>query len=469
MGTAGSVNNKPRCPYHRMCEAKVRKAMNTRYIDKDASEFYSYCSNGDIDQVRKILEAPDRPSIDELVKLERNGDTALHVATEKGHVEIVKLLLEHRCSRTILNRMGKVASEGATTPVMQKLFIRSETSDRFHENDPSRTMAHYLPKEKKTDKASNEPNTTSNETNTTSNEINTISNEALQFIQEFETEDDVYEYSLNYQTTAMWLRLFNWFSRTFPSFLKRDNLNLDSFQLHKNNDFKYFLQEKLGDKYQETLEEFDKAQHRNSIEPLLRIYSSERYGFYRSLNRQLADSPAEADTSPHLCDRFIIEFHIRGDELEKRSFIGTAFRGATMNLSDLALYEKVYKNKPRGVIAFKAFTSTSEEKDVALQFIIDNPPKEHQTGVLFVIETNVKSPTIVGISDVSEFKHEKEILFMPGNLFIVKKIEKDVVTYNKAQKSLKLTEVHLEYLHIPVSLRKKITHTYKSAIENTFT
>jgi hypothetical protein len=436
-----------------MCEAQVRKAMNTRYIDGDASDFYFYCSNGDIDQVRKILEAPNRQSIDEIVKLERNGDTALHVATEKGHVEIVKLLFEHRCSRTILNRTGKVASEQATTPVMRKLFIRSEASDRFHDTNTSKTMAHYFPKE--------------NKTATTSNETNRTSNEPLQFVQGFKTEEEVFEYSLNHQTMAMWLRFYNWFSRTFPWYFQRDNLKLDSFTLHKNDDFKYFLREKLGEKYQETLDEFNKAHQGNSIKPLLTIYSSERYGFYRSLNRQLADSPDEPDTSPHLCDRFIIEFHIRGDELKERCYIGTAYRGATINLSELSLYERACENKPRGVIAFKAFTSTSEDKDVALNFIIANPPKEdHKIGVLFVIETKVKSPTIFGIEDVSLFKEEKEILFMPGNLFVVKKILKDVVTYNKAQQRVILTEIHLEYLHIPVSFWKKLMHTYRSAKKN---
>ncbi len=176
------------------------------------------------------------------------------------------------------------------------------------------------------------------------------------------------------------------------------------------NDFKYFLRKKLGEKYEETLEEFDKAQQKNSIDPLLTIYSSEKYGFYKSLNKQLADSAAEADTSPHLCDRFIIEFHIRGDELEKRSYIGTVYRGATINLSELSLYEKVYKNKPRGVIAFKSFTSTSEDKDIALQFIIDNPPKEHQIGVLFIIEIKRNLPLSWVLQTFRNTKMKKKYL-----------------------------------------------------------
>jgi hypothetical protein len=448
MGTGASVENKPQCPYHRMCAAQIRKARNAHYIDGEASDFYHSCSNGDIDQVRSILEAPDGQSIDELVKLERNDDTALHVATEKGHVEVVKLLLEHQCSRIILNRYGKVASEMATTPDVKKLFIRSETSDRFHESDTSKTIARYLPD---------------------ANETNPTSNTTLEFFQRFKTEADVHEYSLNHQTTAMWLRFYNWFSRSFPSFFQRENLNLDSFTLHKNNDFNYFLKEKLGEKYEKTLEEFNKANQKNSIKPLLTIYSDENCGFYKSLNRQLADTAAEADTSPHLCDRFIIEFHIRSDELKKRSYLGTVYRGAAINLSDLSFYEKVCENKPRGIIAFKAFTSTSEDKWVALNFINSSPSKEHQIGILFIIEIKVKSPTIVGIADVSKYPEEKEILIMPGNLFIVKKIVKDVETCIYIGKTLLITEIYLEYLHMPVSFRKKLLHTYRSATKNSVT
>ncbi len=81
----------------------------------------------------------------------------------------------------------------------------------------------------------------------------------------------------------------------------------------------------------------------------------------------------------------------------------------------------------------------------------------------------MKSPTIVGIADVSLFKEEKEILIMPGNLFIVKKIAKDVVTPIYDEKTLPITEIYLEYLHIPVSFQKKLLHTYRSATKNSVT
>jgi ankyrin repeat protein len=447
MGSGGSVNKKPQSPYHRQYEAKLRRAKSMRHTDRQASDFYNHCEKGETDQVRQILEASDRQSIDELVKLEPNGNTALHVATEKGHTEIVKLLLEYRCPRIILNRAGKRASEEAVKPAMQKLFLRCDTSDRFHDSDTTKTMAHYLPKQTGTGATSNVPL-------------------SLEFFTTFETEDDVRKYSLDHQTTAMWVKLFNWLLRTFPSLFQREYLSADAFHLHENTDFKDFLKKKLGAKYEETLKEFNKAHQENSIIRLLTLYTSEDIGFYKSLNKQLADSPHMADNSPHLCDRFIIEFHIREDELATRSFIGTTYRGATINKDELSLYETVLENKPRGVIVFKAFTSTSEEKDVALKFIPTKPRESDKISVLFIIQIKDKSPTIVGIADVSDFEKEKEILVMPGNLFVVKKVVKDVVHYTKEQVAITLTEIHLEYLHIPVSFWKKLSHTYRSAYDS---
>ncbi|CAF1170322.1 unnamed protein product [Adineta steineri] len=440
MGSAGSVNKKPRCPYRKLLEAKLKKAKLIHGTDKQPSDLYLLCEKGETEKVRKILEGSIRKTIDDLVKLEPNGSTALHIATKKGHVDIVRLLLEHRCSRTILNCYGKEAYKYAATPDMQNLFIRSETSSRFFNSETDKSVAYHFPTNKGT-------------------------KPSLEFLASFETEDDVQKYSLDFQTTAMWLRLFNWFSRTFPSLVQNDNLNLDTFNLYKNDDFKEFLKLKLDGKHEAALDEFDEFHRRNSIESLLRIYSNEEIGFYQSLNRQLADSPQEYHSSPHLCDRFIIEFHLRSDELAERRFLGTVYRGATINSSDLLLYEKALETKPRGVITFKAFTSTSEDINIALKFMLnsDKPFESHQIRVLYIIKTEVKSPTIVGIADVSEYPHEEEVLFMPGNLFVVKKLVKDVTVYTEEQKCLTVTEIHLEYLHIPISFWKKLLHTYRSA------
>ena len=96
------------------------------------------------------------------------------------------------------------------------------------------------------------------------------------------------------------------------------------------------------------------------------------------------------------------------------------------------------------------------------------PLENDQIYILYVIEIKIKTPTIIGIADISEFPDEKEILIMPGNLFVVKNLVKDVAVRTRDQQNIKLTEIHLEYLHTPVSLWRKLLHTYRSA-KNTVT
>ena len=364
MGSGASVESKPQCPYHQMRQAQVKKAKTSRYVDGEASDFYFHCANGNVDEVRKILEAPVPQPINKLVKLEPNGDTALHVAVEKGHVEIVELLLEHRCSRITLDRFGKVASEVATTPQMQKLFIRSEMSERFLDSNPHKTVSFCIPRA-------------------------SMNKTQKEFVELFETEKEVRDYSLNHQTTAMWVSFYNWFSQKFPRLFRRDNVNIDAFHLDRNNDFHEFLWKKMKDDetYIETLQEFTDAHDGNSIEKLITIYTKEHLGFYKSLNQQLADSPNEAYTSPHLCDRFIIEFHLRGDDLAKRSCTCTVYRGAIAHLSELSLYEQAYEIKRYVCQTSKGKTSKqkSQKKKVEMKNVENEKCRINRKSCLILI------------------------------------------------------------------------------------
>lgn len=132
------------------------------------------------------------------------------------------------------------------------------------------------------------------------------------------------------------------------------------------------------------------------------------------------------------------------------------------------MYEQALEEKSSGVIVFKSFTSTSEEKDEALEFLSRKSLENDQICILYVIEIKTKTPTIIGIADVSEYPEELEVLVMPGNLFVVKKLVKDVTVRARNQQIIKLTEIHLEYLHTPVSLWRKVLHTFRSA-KNTVT
>lgn len=52
--------------------------------------------------------------------IDRNGETALHLATEKGFTQLAYLLLKHKANYNIDNKMGKKAIDIAVDQVGKK-------------------------------------------------------------------------------------------------------------------------------------------------------------------------------------------------------------------------------------------------------------------------------------------------------------------------------------------------------------
>ncbi|CAF4093219.1 unnamed protein product [Rotaria magnacalcarata] len=414
MGAGAAFSGKPRSPHELLNEENRRKARTGRYDDGESSELYKRCANGDIAGVREILEQPDRKNINDLMQIEPNGDTALHAAVKNKHQGVVKLLLEKRCPRNILDRDAKYAYEYADTPLLRNSFERNDSSSRFYDSDMTGKVNCYVHEETSSITALQSAATDSNanDTNVTENDLKTADTDSG-FVRPFQNEKETYKYALDQQTTAMWLRFYSWLSRTFPSFFQHDFLRADTFDLDKNQDFKDFLKKRCKSKEADnTLDAINEAKTKSNIEPLIKMYTSED-ACYRTLNQQLSNSTHEHESAPHLCDRFIMEFYIRSEQLEKRIFIGSTYRGATIGHDDIHVYEQALNNKTRGVLAFKTFTSTSEDIKIALSFIDEGPPKDGKMNVLFVITVNDKSTNIFGVSDVSDYPKEKEVLVMP--------------------------------------------------------
>jgi hypothetical protein len=429
----GTTNSKiSSCPFDQLAQARRDKAKSIKYITGKASDFYFLCKEGKIDEVRQILDNETSPPIEELNKLQPNGSTPLHAATFYNHTEIVKLLLEHNCSRRTLNRYGNTAYDEAKSVEMKQLFLRPNSTDRFHETNTAETLSVFLPEE----------------------DIESVNaSQIVNYVHLFQTESEILEYSLNQQTTAMWLKFYNWFFHRFRRFIEREDLHVDAFDLINHPDFQEFLKQSLSDpeKYEKTMQSVNEAKRLNSIEPLITLYTSENAGFYRPLNHLLTQSSSNTESSEHLCDRFIIEFHIRHQELKHRAFTGTVHRGATIPDDGLAIYRHAMESKPSGVICLKAFTSTSRDVLVALNFAFLNPLNEGQKHVLFIFEIMEVSPTIFGVDDVSIYGHEQEVLILPGNLFIVTKIEE--------QLHPPITKIYLTHWNTSISFWKKIKQT----------
>jgi hypothetical protein len=350
----------------------------------------------------------------------------------------VKLLLAHGCPRSILNRYGHTAYEEAQSNEMKELFMRPNSTNRFHEMNPSNTISMFFAEE--------------DITNVNASQIASSS-----YVHLFRTKSEIFEYSLNKQTTAMWLKFYNWFFQTFRTFIEREELRVDAFDLINHLDFKEFLERNFSDvpeKYTKTIQSINEAKRRNSIEPLIALYTSEDAGFYRPFNCALTQSSSNTETSEHLCDRYVIEFHIRHQELKQRAFTGIIYRGATIAINDLAVYQHAINSNPPGVIGLKAFTSTSQDPHIALNFALSHPLNEDEKHVLFIFEILEATPTIFGVDDVSEFKCEQEVLILPGNLFTVTKIDE--------QFNPDITKIYLSHLEVSISFWEKIKQTIRA-------
>jgi hypothetical protein len=431
----GALHSKPApSPFEQFLQAKRDIAKSIPYTRGEASDFHFLCGDGKLDEVRQTLDAENAPSIDELNKLQPNGSTALHAATYYNHLEIVKLLLEHNCPRNTLNRFGNTAYEEAKTKEMRQLFDRNDALDRFHEINTANTMELYLPE-------------------TSIDGVNV--DKTFDYVHIFKSESDILEYTINQQTTAMWVKFSSWFIHRFRPFIEREDVHVDAFDLHNHPDFQEFLKRSLPEpKVEKTMESVREAQRSNSIEPLITLYTSEKAGFYRPLNELLGQSSSKTKLSPHLCDRFIIEFYIRRQELKQRLFTGTTYRGATVSADDLVIYKQAAESNPPGVVGLKAFTSTSRDPFVALGFAFGTPLQNGKKHVLFVFEIMEASPTIFGIDDVSIYHHEKEVLILPGNLF--------TVTSVKEQPKPPITKIYLKHWNTPISFWKKIKQTIRA-------
>ncbi|CAF1365198.1 unnamed protein product [Rotaria sp. Silwood1] len=206
--------------------------------------------------------------------------------------------------------------------------------------------------------------------------------------------------------------------------------------------------------HQSSLKFIQEANRRNSIAPLITLYSSEEAGLYRPLNQQLASSPSGAQTSPHLCDRFVMEFYLKRKELKQRAFTGTIYRGATLSVDDVAVYESALKNDSTAVLGLKAFTSTSIDPLIALSFAMKTPIGEGQKHVLFVFEINKVSSTIFAIEDISIYGQEREVLILPGSLFVVTDIQENT--------ELQITQIVLRHWKVSFSFMTKLKQTFRS-------
>jgi len=106
--------------------------MSTPKCRFDISDIYLACRHGDVefvkDYLKKLSETKQDPNhFESSIK-----SSLLHTASYHGHKEIVKLLLDHDCDRSLVNGHGITAYEVAANDEIRQLYKRRTNSSDAH-------------------------------------------------------------------------------------------------------------------------------------------------------------------------------------------------------------------------------------------------------------------------------------------------------------------------------------------------
>ena len=153
---------------------------------------------------------------------------------------------------------------------------------------------------------------------------------------------------------------------------------------------------------------------------IIKVYTKEEGTFYKDFNywlRNLEMVPIEK--FGYFISQFMLSLNeygkIKGEGLTGQHNL---YRGLRLSFADLLLYEQ---NKGK-IITFTSFTSTTEEKELALQFA---EPKNDYFGVIMKIDYNVENNQIPLAIDINELNvyGEEERLILPFTFFKIEKVE----------------------------------------------
>ena len=152
----------------------------------------------------------------------------------------------------------------------------------------------------------------------------------------------------------------------------------------------------------------------DDIKDYIKNYTKESF-YYKELNKFLREGDLDAfrTLSSHM-SKFIFylyDYRKKNNNFNKKSDL---YRKMYININDL--YE--YKDSIGRVICYPAFTSTSIEKDAF------KPKKYNPEDVL--VEITIKqnnSKSVVSIGEFSEFKGEREYLFLPFSFFKIDDVQ----------------------------------------------
>jgi hypothetical protein len=361
------------------------------------SELYQACCDNDVELARALLETLPFESIN---GREVNGSTALHIAVENGHAEMVHLLLhEYDVFRHLTDRRGHTAYELVRTHEMRHLFARpSSYGNRFCTNEEqSTTFSIVLDNSKKS----------------TFERVQRCNSFQVMWKHHANRAADNYECfrQLLYNHTPC----HQWMNDTKS---KQTAALLAIVEQH-------ICSPTDQPKAKALLNQFFES---GRAEPLIQLYTLGT-SFYEHVNR--SKELSEILTSA-VCHAYRFP--------RERAFKGRSFRGILLTSKDIEVWQWAENNKDRFVVT-NTFCSSSKDEGVARQFAGDKVIG-HRRPVLMILEFEKECPLAIQLEKLSgelpclsAFEQEEEVLILPKTTFIVTKV--DI--------SSPVTMIHLEH------------------------
>ena len=341
-------------------------------------------------------------TVEQINRIDPDGNTALHIATSYRHKGIIQLLLANGISRSIRNSIADLtAYEEAITSEIKQLFRRSDNTKRFVANcslHPFEWTFHY--------------------------------------------DDPTLQRS---QFRRQLLNPFKVDKKEVRSILNNSQLSLIFCEIltkFSDNFFTQLSTNEISSKHKSLLEWFFKqAIEKANALYILKAYTSAT-NFYGVLNRTLAqfaleyfDAIHQESTNYKIVTSIIdlISLLIYDPDLDKYDYRGKTYRGMLFEENDFIKY--VVGSKLMNI----SLVSTSKDRDVAeiyargveitsLTQISENNRTQISAVCIYIIK-NVG--TALDIELISEISDEREVLLLPFSAFRIRCIRKLDKTVNK--------------------------------------
>ena len=173
--------------------------------------------------------------------------------------------------------------------------------------------------------------------------------------------------------------------------------------------------------------------------------------FFKNMNKMLRQEKIEGVPGEFLSHRIYPYIKLLFEGLKigclNSTFDGTLYRAQYLEINEIELIKKYLNKKKEGIpasICFsKAFLSFSTDMKVALGFLKNKPKNENQQlfPILFILKKKdnfeQSLSTYINLENITYYKKEKEILFLPFSSFEIISIE---------DKEHKIYEIELSYL-----------------------